>query len=81
MGSKWVEHWISGPVNECSEIAGSPQGSPQQPTMSVVKPEGELAASEKPGQISCVRPTGIITLSARQPSDGSGRSQPQTRPQ
>ncbi len=23
-GSKWVDHWISGTVYECSEIAGSP---------------------------------------------------------
>jgi hypothetical protein len=25
-GSKWVDHWTSGTVCECSEIAGSPQG-------------------------------------------------------
>jgi hypothetical protein len=30
----------------------------QQPTMSVVKPEGEFAASVKPGQESCVRSSG-----------------------
>jgi hypothetical protein len=24
-GSKWVDHWTSGTVCECSEIAGSPQ--------------------------------------------------------
>jgi hypothetical protein len=24
-GSKWVDHWTSGIVCECSEIAGSPQ--------------------------------------------------------
>jgi hypothetical protein len=28
MGSKQVDHWTSGTVYECSEIAGSPQGSP-----------------------------------------------------
>jgi hypothetical protein len=28
MGSKQVDHWISGTVYEYSEIAGSPQGSP-----------------------------------------------------
>jgi hypothetical protein len=28
MGSKWVDHWTSGSVYECSEIASSPQGSP-----------------------------------------------------
>ncbi len=33
-----------------SEIAGSPQGSPQQPTLSVVKLEGGPAASVKSGQ-------------------------------
>jgi hypothetical protein len=27
-GSKWVDYWTSGTVCECSEIAGSPQGSP-----------------------------------------------------
>jgi hypothetical protein len=66
---------------ECSEIAGSPQGSPQQPTMLVVKLEGGPAASRKPGQKSCVRSSGIITVSARRPSDGLGRSLPQTRSQ
>ncbi len=45
---------------------------PQQPTLSVVKPEGRPAASMKPGQESCVRSSGIITLSARGPSDGFG---------
>ncbi len=67
-----MDHWASGTVYECSEIAGSPQGSPQQLTMSVVKPEGGPAASVKPGQKSCVRSSGIITLLARWPSDGSG---------
>jgi hypothetical protein len=28
MGSKRVDHWTSGTVYKCSEIAGSPQGSP-----------------------------------------------------
>jgi hypothetical protein len=27
-GSKGLTHWTSETVNECSEIAGSPQGSP-----------------------------------------------------
>jgi hypothetical protein len=27
-GGKWVDHWTSGAVYECSEIARSPQGSP-----------------------------------------------------
>jgi hypothetical protein len=44
----------------------------QQPTMSVVKPEGGLAASIKLGQKGCVRSSGSITLSAQWPSDGSG---------
>ncbi len=34
-GSKQVDHWTSRTVYECSEIAGSPQGFPQQPTMSL----------------------------------------------
>ncbi len=63
-GSKRVDHWPSGTVYEGSEIAGSRQGSPQQPTMLVVKPEGEPVARVKPGQKSCVRSSGIITLSA-----------------
>jgi hypothetical protein len=75
-GSKWVDHWTSGTVYKCSENAGSPQGSPHQLTMSVVKLEGGPAASVKPGQESCVRSSGIITLSARGPSDGSGQSPP-----
>jgi hypothetical protein len=27
-GSKWVDHWTSGTLWECSEIAGSPQSHP-----------------------------------------------------
>jgi hypothetical protein len=57
------------------------RASPQQPTLSVVKPEGGPAASMKPGQKSCVRSSGIITLSARGPRDDLGRSPPQMRPQ
>jgi hypothetical protein len=68
-GSKGLTHRTSETVCECSEIAGSPQGSPQQPTMLVVKPEGGLTASMKPGQKSCVSSIGIITLSAQRPSD------------
>jgi hypothetical protein len=45
---------------------------PQQPTMLVVKLEGGPATCMKPGQESCVRLRGIITLSALRPSDGSG---------
>jgi hypothetical protein len=71
-GSKQVDDWTSGTVCECSEIAGSPQGSHKQPTMLVVKPEGGPAASMKPGLKSCLRSSGIITLSARWPNDGSG---------
>ncbi len=66
-GRKQVDHWTSGTVYECSEIAGSPLGSPQQPTMSVGKPEGGPAVSMKPGQKSCVRSSGIITWSAGWP--------------
>jgi hypothetical protein len=28
IGSKWADHWNSGTVYECSEIAGSPKSSP-----------------------------------------------------
>jgi hypothetical protein len=47
---------------------------PQQPTPSVVKPEGRPSASVKPVQESCVRSSGTVTLSARGPSDSWGRS-------
>ncbi len=50
------------------------RATPQQPTPSVVKPEGRPAASVKPGQESCVRSSGTVTLSARRPSDSWGRS-------
>ncbi len=45
---------------------------PQQLTPSVVKLEGGPAVSMKLGQKSCVRSSGIITLSAREPSDSFG---------
>jgi hypothetical protein len=45
---------------------------PQQPTPSAVKPEGRPVASVKPGQESCVRSSGTVTLSARGPSDSWG---------
>ncbi len=47
---------------------------PQQPTLSIVKPEEKPAASVKPGQESCVRSSGTVTLSAQGPSDSWGRS-------
>jgi hypothetical protein len=62
---KLADHSTSGTVYECSEIAGSPRGSPP-PADDYV---GCEAASVKPGQESCVRLTGIITLLARRPSD------------
>jgi hypothetical protein len=80
MGSKQVVHWTSETWYECSEIAGSPQGSPPAADYVVVKSEGRPAASVKPGQKSCVRSSGIITLLALWPSDCSGQSPPQTRP-
>ncbi len=84
--------WTTGPVELCINavrLQALHRAPPQQPTMSVVKPEGGPAASMKPGQKSCVRSSGIITLSAQRPSDdsaqrpsdGSGQSLPQTRPQ
>ncbi len=45
------------------------RAAPQQPTLSVVKPEGRPAASVKLGQEGCVRSSGTVTLSARGPSD------------
>ncbi len=47
---------------------------PQQPTLSVVKPEGRPAASVKPGQEGCVRSSGTVTLSRQGPSDSWGQS-------
>jgi hypothetical protein len=77
----WVPHnrkQAGGPLDKWnSEIAGSPQ----RPTMLVVKPEGGPGASVKPGQKSCVRPSGIITLFSQNPSDGLGWIPSQMRPQ
>ncbi len=47
MGSKRVVHWTSETWWEWSQIAGSHRAPPQQPTSSVVKPEGRPAASVK----------------------------------
>ncbi len=63
-GFKQVVHWTSETWCECSEIAGSAQGSPPAAAYVVVKPEGGPAASMKPRQKSYVRSSGIITLSA-----------------
>jgi hypothetical protein len=63
MGSIEVDHWTSGTVYECSEIAGSPQGSPPAADYVGCEAERGPAASVKPGQKSCVRSSGIITLS------------------
>ncbi len=48
MGSERVDHWTSGTVCKYSEIAGYPQGSPQQLTISVVKLEEGPVVSVKP---------------------------------
>jgi hypothetical protein len=79
-GSKRVDHWASGTVYECGEIADTPQGSPPAADYVSCQAGGGPAASVKPGQKSYVRSSGIITLSAQGPSDGSGRSPPQKRP-
>ncbi len=68
-GSKQVFHWTSETWWEWSEIAGSPQGSP--PAADSVGCEAGRR-SVKPGQKSCLRSSGIITLSARGPSDRFG---------
>jgi hypothetical protein len=73
-GSKGLTHCSSETVCECSEIVGSPQGSPPAAVYVVVKLEGGPAASVKPGQKSCVRSSGIITLSVWQTNDGPGWS-------
>ncbi len=68
----------TGPVELCmnaTRLQGLHRAPPQQPTMPVVKQEGGHAASVKAGQKSYVNQVG------RQPSDGSGQSPPQSRPQ
>ncbi len=73
MGSKQV---FPGPVRHGDNkvrLQALHRAPPQQPTSSVVKPEGRPSVSVKPGQESCVRSSGIITLLARGPSDGSER--------
>ncbi len=77
-GSKGLVHWTSETEVRFQALHRAP---PRQPTPLVVKPEGRPAASVKPGQESCVRASGIITLLARGPSEGSGQGPPQTRPQ
>ncbi len=85
-GPSWWEAkgWPTGPMILCVNavrLQALNRAPPQQPTVSVVKPEGGPEANMKPGQKSCVRSSGIITLSAWRPSDSLGRSPPQTRPQ
>ncbi len=72
-----VKGWPTGPLRlyvNTVRLQALHRAPPQLPTMSVVKLEGGPAASMKPGQKSSVRSSGIITLLARWPSDGSGRS-------
>jgi hypothetical protein len=76
MGSKQVVHWTSGPVRHGENevrLQALHRAAPQQLTPSAVKLEGGPAASVKPGQKSCVRSSGIITLLAQGPSDSLGR--------
>ncbi len=53
-GSKGLTHWTSETVYECSEIAGSPQGTPPAANYVGCEAEGGPASSVKPGQKSCV---------------------------
>jgi hypothetical protein len=52
-GSKQVDHWTSGTVYECSEIAGSPQGSP---------PPADYVSCEAGRRTSSKRETGTEEL-------------------
>ncbi len=81
MGSKQVVHWTSETRWEWSEIAGSSQGFPPAADSVGCEAGRDPAASVKLGQESCARSSGIITLSAQGPSDGSGQGPPQSRPQ
>jgi hypothetical protein len=69
-GSIHVDHWTSVTMYICSDIAGSPQGSPPEVSYVVVKPEGGPCSERENGTEE--RSSGIITLSARGPSDGLG---------
>jgi hypothetical protein len=63
-GCKRVVHWTSETWCECSEIAGSTQGFPQQPTPLIIKPEGGPAASVAgTGELCEIKSS--YTLSAR----------------
>jgi hypothetical protein len=53
-GRIWVDHWTSGTVYECSDIAGSPQGSP---------PAADYVSCEAGRRTSSERKTGTKELS------------------
>jgi hypothetical protein len=62
-----VNRWTTGPVElymNVVRLQALYRAPPHQPSRSVVKPEGGPAVSVKPGQDSCVRSSGNITLSA-----------------
>jgi hypothetical protein len=80
-GSKQVDHWTSGLCMNEVRLQVLHRAFPQQPIMLVVKLEGVPAVRVKLWQKICVRSSGIITFSARRPSDGSRLSLPQTMPQ
>jgi hypothetical protein len=73
-GSRRVVHLSSETWCECRRLQALHRAPPQQLTMLVVKPVGGPAASMKPKKKSCVRLSGIITLSVLRPSDGSGQA-------
>jgi hypothetical protein len=70
IGIKRVGHWTSGTVCECSEIAGSPQGSPPAADYVSCEAGRRTGSDSETGTRKLLRSSGIITLSARQPSDG-----------
>ncbi len=56
-------------------------GLPPSSRLRGCEARSRTCSERETGTESCVRSSGIITLSAQGPSDGSGWSPPQTRPQ
>jgi hypothetical protein len=80
-GSKGLTHWSSETVCECSEIAGSAQGSP--PAADYVGcGAGRRTCSERETRtVELCEIKWDYHIVAQWPSDGSGQSPPQMRPQ
>ncbi len=84
-GPSWWEAkgWPTGPLRLCVNAVKLQALTGLPPAADYVGCEAGRRTCSKceTGTKSCVRSSGIIILSARRPSDSSGRSSPQTRPQ